>query len=57
MRISEYTLVDCGSQFDLSREVTKLIEYGWQPFGSPVIQCHPNAFQHYCQVMVKYVSE
>lgn len=55
-KILNYILLDCGSANHLSVEVDQWMARGWQPFGSPVIQCLPNSLAHYCQAIVVYAE-
>jgi hypothetical protein len=52
-KIVEYRLVSGGGGLDLEDAVTKLLKYGYHPYGSPFI----DSFGSETQAMVRYEDE
>ena len=50
-RITEYCVVLVSQSLDLEREVSSLIQYGWQPYGYPIVRGDGIGL---VQAMVKY---
>lgn len=55
-KIKRYTIVSSIDPEALEREVNKLLNYGWFPFGSIAI-VYPSSEIRYVQPMVKYEDE
>ena len=60
MKIEQYDLVYAPNQNELKTLINKMIQNGWQPFGSPVIVVTPDYSEQYdeeisyYQAVVKY---
>ena len=50
--VSEYTVVEAADATDLEREVTSMLNRGWEPLGGVSINRDPGDF-NYAQAMVR----
>ena len=52
--ITAYSIVKNEDALDLSDYITRMIDEGWQPYGSPFTYTHRMMGTFYCQAMVVY---